>query len=201
MCVRVARQFGIDRVIAVDLVPERLEAARRYGAETIDRSSVKGVPDAIRELTDGRGPDGVIDAVGMEAHGAPLAALAQKAASLLPDAVSAPLTERAGVDRLRALYEAIDAVRRGGTVSITGVYGGTLDPLPMMELFDKQIRITMGQANVRRWVDDILPLLTEEDPLATSDLATHVLPLDDAPKAYETFQEKRDGAIKIVLQP
>ncbi len=109
-------------------------------------------------MTDGRGPDSVIDAVGMEAHGAPLGKLAQDIAGLLPDAVAAKLMEKAGVDRLTALHAAIDTVRRGGTVSIVGVYGGMVDPMPMMTLFDKQITVRMGQANVKRWVDDILPL-------------------------------------------
>jgi threonine dehydrogenase-like Zn-dependent dehydrogenase len=99
------------------------------------------------------------------------------------------------------LLDAIRSVRRGGTLSIIGVYGGAIDPLPMMELFDKQIQIRMGQANVKHWVDDILPLLMDGDPLATEDLATHRLPLDDAPRGYELFQRKEDGAIKVVLAP
>jgi threonine dehydrogenase-like Zn-dependent dehydrogenase len=158
--------------------------------------------DAIRDMTDGRGPDSVIDAVGMEAHGAPLGQLAQNLAGLLPDAVAQKLIEKAGVDRLTALHAAIDTVRRGGTLSVVGVYGGQIDPLPMMTLFDKQITLRLGQANVKRWVDDILPLLTVDgDPLGVDDFATHRLPLDDAPQAYKTFQEKSDGAIKILLQP
>jgi threonine dehydrogenase-like Zn-dependent dehydrogenase len=93
-------------------------------------------------------------------------------------------------------------VRWGATLSISGVYGGALDPIPMMELFDKQLQIRMGQASVRRWTDDILPLLTEDgDPLGTEDLATHKLPLDQAPEAYEMFQKKENGAIKVLLQP
>jgi threonine dehydrogenase-like Zn-dependent dehydrogenase len=107
-----------------------------------------------------------------------------------------------GVDRLSVLYQAIDAVRRGGTVSISGVYGGVMDPLPMMDLFDKQIQLRMGQANVRRWTDDILPmLLGDGDPLGTADMATHRLPLDQGPAAYAMFQKKQDGCIKVVLQP
>ena len=107
-----------------------------------------------------------------------------------------------GVDRLAALYEAIKSVRRGGTLSISGVYGGNMDPLPMFELFDKQIQIRMGQANVRRWTDDILPLLLDDsDPLGTADMATHRLPLDEAPGAYAMFQKKQDGCIKVVLHP
>jgi threonine dehydrogenase-like Zn-dependent dehydrogenase len=138
----------------------------------------------------------------MEAHGAPLGKLAQDMAGLLPDAVAQRLIEKAGVDRLSVLHLAIDTVRRGGTISLSGVYGGALDPMPMMELFDKQVQLRMGQANVRRWVDDIIPLLErDDDPLGVEDLATHRLPLDEAPRAYEIFQKKQEGAIKILLQP
>jgi threonine dehydrogenase-like Zn-dependent dehydrogenase len=107
-----------------------------------------------------------------------------------------------GVDRLSALYEAIDTVRRAGTISIIGVYGGQANPLPMMDLFDKGVKIRMGQAHVKRWVDDIMPLLTgDEDPLGVEDLATHELPLEEAPRGYEIFQKKQEGAIKCVLKP
>jgi threonine dehydrogenase-like Zn-dependent dehydrogenase len=109
---------------------------------------------------------------------------------------------KAGIDRLSVLHNAIDAVRRGGTISLSGVYGGSADPMPMMDLFDKQIQLRMGQANVRRWVGDIMPLVeADDDPLGVEDLATHKLPLDQAPHAYEIFQKKQDGAIKILLQP
>ena len=109
--------------------------------------------------------------------------------------------QTAGVDRLSALNLAIDLVRRGGTISLSGVYGGTADPLPMLQLFDKQIQLRMGQANVRRWVDDILPLLTDDDPLGVDDFATHHVPLTEAPQAYEMFQKKEDGAFKVVFRP
>jgi threonine dehydrogenase-like Zn-dependent dehydrogenase len=200
MCVRIARHHGIEPVLAVDLVPERLELARRYGAETIDASGIDPV-EVILERTDGRGADSVIDAVGMEAHGSRFAELAQKSAGLLPDAAARVIIEKAGIDRLQVLTNAIRSVRRGGTLSISGVYGGALDPLPMMELFDKQIQIRMGQANVKRWVDEIMPLLLDSDPLGSEDFATHRLPLDDGPRAYEMFQKKEDGAIKVVLEP
>jgi threonine dehydrogenase-like Zn-dependent dehydrogenase len=143
----------------------------------------------------------VIDAVGMEAHGSPGTKLVQQIAGLLPDALAAPIMQKSGVDRLNALYTAIDVVRRGGTISVIGVYGGMVDPMPMMTLFDKQIQLRMGQANVHRWVPEILPLLTDADPLGTEDFATHRLPLDAAPEAYEAFQAKKDGMVKTLLQP
>ncbi len=202
MCCRVARQLGATKVIGIDLVPERLELAGRYGVEVLDLREHDDIGDAVRNLTDGRGTDSVIDAVGMEAHGAPIGRMAQNMAALLPDAISRPLTEKAAVDRLSVLHAAIDAVRRGGTISLSGVYGGQLDPLPMMDLFDKQIQLRMGQANVRQWIDEIMPLVTgDDDPLGVEDLATHKLPLDEAPRAYEMFQKKEDGAIKVLLQP
>jgi threonine dehydrogenase-like Zn-dependent dehydrogenase len=202
MCCRIALHRGAGRVIGIDLVPERLELARRYGIEVIDVEEVDDAAEHVRELTEGRGPDSVIDAVGMESHGAPVAEFMQKATALLPDRLGAALAERAGIDRLSALVNAIDAVRRGGTLSVVGVYGGQADPLPMMDLFDKGIQIRMGQAHVKRWIPDLLPLvLDDNDPLATEDLATHVLPLADAPQAYEMFQQKQDGAIKILLTP
>ena len=102
---------------------------------------------------------------------------------------------------MNAFYTAIDLVRRGGTISLIGVYGGADRPLPMTTLFDKQIQLRMGQANVLRWVDDIMPLLTDDDPLGVDSFATHHLPLFDAPHGYEIFQKKLDGAVKVVLRP
>ena len=200
---RVAQQdSAIERVIGVDLVPERLARAASRGVEVIDFSEHEhDLGDVIRAMTHGRGPDSVIDAVGMEAHGSPGPKLAQAMAGLVPDAVAKPLMKNAGVDRLTALYCAIDIVRRGGTVSLAGVYGGMADPMPMMTLFDKQIQLRMGQCNVKRWVDEIMPLLVEDDPLGVDTFATHVLPIDDAPHAYEIFQKKQDGAVKVVLRP
>jgi threonine dehydrogenase-like Zn-dependent dehydrogenase len=201
MCARIARHRGASFVVAVELVPERLEMARRHGIETCTWTEAADVTEALRELTDGRGPDVVIDAVGLEAHGSAPEQLLQRAGGLLPDVVADPLTKAAGVDRLAALQTAVDAVRRGGTISLSGVYGGGADPLPLGVMFDKQIQLRMGQANVKRWIDDILPLLTDDDPLGVHDLTTHRLPLDDAPRAYEMFQKKEDGAIKVLLQP
>jgi threonine dehydrogenase-like Zn-dependent dehydrogenase len=200
MATRIAQQRGIEKVIGVDLVPERIECARAHGVDVVDLEG-DDVVGEIREKTAGRGPDAVIDAVGMEAHGAPFGKLAQNLAGLLPDSVAQKLMETGGVDRLSAMNLAFDLVRRGGTVSLSGVYGGTADPLPMLNIFDKQIQLRMGQANVKHWVDDILPLLGDDDPLGVDDFATHRVPLEEAPRAYEMFQKKEDGAIKVVLSP
>lgn len=200
-CARIARHKGF-RVIGVDLVAERLAMAARHGIETIDASAVDDVPAVIRDMTSGRGTDSVIDAVGMEAHGAPIAAMGQKLVGLLPDRLAAPLAEKAGIDRLSSLYASFHTVRRGGTVSIIGVYGGGADPMPMMELFDKGIQLRMGQAHVKRWIPEILPLLDgDDDPLGAEDLTTHRLPLEDAPHGYDIFQKKQDECIKVVLTP
>ncbi len=202
MSARVAAHRGAGRVIGVDLVPERLERARARGIEVIDLRETDDLAGEVRDRTDGRGPDSVIDAVGMEAHGSTAAKLAQQMAALLPDAVAAKMMQKAGVDRLTALYSAIDIVRRGGTISLIGVYGGMADPMPMLTLFDKQIQLRMGQANVKRWVDDIVPLLSQnEDPLGVDTFATHRLPLAEAPRAYDVFQKKQDGAVKVLLRP
>ncbi|MEU9109284.1 zinc-dependent alcohol dehydrogenase [Streptomyces xanthophaeus] len=202
MSCRIAAHRGARTVIGIDLVPERLERARRRGIHALDlRECGDGLAEAVRDLTDGRGPDAVIDAVGMEAHGSRIAAAAQGLTTLLPDALAAAMMKRAGIDRLSALYTAIDLVRRGGTVSVSGVYGGAADPMPLLTMFDKQLQLRMGQANVRRWVDDILPLLTEGDPLGVDDFATHRLPLEQAPEAYEMFQKKQDGAVKVLFTP
>jgi threonine dehydrogenase-like Zn-dependent dehydrogenase len=202
MCARIARHRGAGLVIGIDLVSDRLAMAQRHGVTTIDAGAEDDVPKAVRDLTDGRGADSVIDAVGMEAHGSTVASAAHRAVAALPDSLGRRLMEKAGLDKLSVLHAAIATVRRGGTISLSGVYGGMADPMPMMELFDKQVQLRMGQANVRRWVDDILPLVEgDEDPLGVEDLATHRLPLTDAPKAYADFQEKRNGTIKVLLQP
>ncbi|MEV5766682.1 zinc-dependent alcohol dehydrogenase [Micromonospora sp. NPDC052213] len=201
-CARVGRHLGADRVIGLDRVPERLAMARRHGIEVLDVSELDDVPGALIDLVDGRGPDAVIDAVGMEAHGAPLGKLAQTAAGLLPDKLAQTMTDKVGVDRLVVLKAALKAVRRGGTVAISGVYGGEVDPMPLMEMFDRGIQVRMGQCHVRRWTDEIIPLLSgDDDPLGVEDLRTHRVPLARAPQAYEMFQKKRDGCVKVVLAP
>jgi threonine dehydrogenase-like Zn-dependent dehydrogenase len=202
MTVRIAKHLGVERAFGVDLVPERLQLAHRYGAEVIDWNDEADPVAEILERTSGRGADSVIDAVGMEAHGAPVVQAMQAVVGKLPSRVGAKLMETVGSDRTTVLHAAIDTVRRGGTISLVGVYGGAATPMPMMDLFDKQIQLRMGQANVKAWIDELLPLVTgDADPLGTEDFATHSLPLAEAPDAYEMFQKKQDGAIKIVLRP
>ncbi|WP_445153432.1 zinc-dependent alcohol dehydrogenase [Arthrobacter sp. Hor0625] len=196
---RIGKHFGL-RVIGVDPVPERRAMAERHGVETLDFS--KDVADELRSMTQGRGADAVVDAVGMEAHESPVAAFAQHAAGLLPDKLAQKAFETVGVDRVSALHTALDAVRRGGTVSLSGVYGGSATPMPLMHMFDKQIQLRMGQCNVRRWTEDLLPLVeADADPLGVMDLVTHQVGLDEAPAMYEKFQNKQDGCIKVVLKP
>jgi threonine dehydrogenase-like Zn-dependent dehydrogenase len=190
------------RVIGIDRVPERLALAAARGVETLDLESVDDVPEAIIALTDGRGVDGTVDAVGMEAHGSPIAEAAIDVVGLLPDQLAKPLTDRLAIDRLAALTNAIKSVRRGGTVSVSGVYGGEVDPMPLMEMFDRGITMRLGQCHVRRWTDDIVKVLDQhEDVLGLETLATHRPGLEDAPAAYEMFQKKQDGCIKVVLKP
>jgi threonine dehydrogenase-like Zn-dependent dehydrogenase len=199
---RIGRHLGAARVIGVDSVPERLEMARRHGIETLDTREVDNVAEALIELTAGRGPDGVIDAVGMEAHDSPGGKAAHTVVAALPDVLANPLADKMAVDRLGALHTAVKAVRRGGTVSVSGVYGGEVDPMPMMEMFDRGITLRMGQCHVKRWIDDILPaVMDDSDPLGTLDMTTHHLPLDQAAHGYEIFQKKQDGCIKVVLNP
>jgi threonine dehydrogenase-like Zn-dependent dehydrogenase len=202
MATRVAQHKGVEHVMAVDLVPERLERARAHGVQAIDLTEHDDLAAVVRDQTGGRGPDAVLEAVGMEAHGAPVGKLAHRLAGLLPDAAAQKVIETAGIDRLSALHTAFDVVRRGGTVSISGVYGGAASPMNLMQLFDKQVQIRMGQANVKRWIDDLLPVVTaDDDPLGTESFATHHVPLDEAPDAYERFQKKEDGTFKVVFKP
>jgi threonine dehydrogenase-like Zn-dependent dehydrogenase len=202
MSTRVAQHRGAGQVIAIDLVPDRLERASGHGVEALNLEEHDDIAEVVRGMTDGRGPISVIDAVGMEAHGAPIGAFAHRLAGMLPDALARKVMETAGIDRLSALHLAIELVQRGGTVSLSGVYGGAASPMPLIQMFDKQINVRMGQANVKRWIDDILPLLAgDDDPLGVDGFATHHLPLEEAPRAYEVFQKKEDGAFKILLKP
>ena len=200
-----ASRIALDRghqVIVVDRVPERLARVAARGATTLNLEEVDDIGEAARELTGGRGPDAVLEAVGMEAHGSPVAEGVQKSLRLLPKKVQELMMKNMGVERLDALYTAFDAVRRGGTVSISGVYGGAVDPMPMFQLFDKQLQLRMGQANVRAWTDDILDVLgQDEDRLGVESFATHHLPLSEAPEAYAKFQTKDDGMVKVLFKP
>jgi threonine dehydrogenase-like Zn-dependent dehydrogenase len=196
---RVGAHLGY-RVLAIDPVPERRAMAERHGIETFDLT--EDVIDRLRDLTNGRGPDSVVDAVGMEAHGAPVSAAAQAAVGILPKPVARAAMQHAGVDRLTSMLNSFELVRRGGTVSLAGVYGGESDPLPMKSLFDKGVTIRMGQCNVKRWIDELLPIVEDAaDAFALNDLVTHTKPLEDAPAMYEIFQKKEDGCIKVVLKP
>ncbi|MEE1813794.1 alcohol dehydrogenase catalytic domain-containing protein [Streptomyces sp. SP18ES09] len=202
MCTRIAAHRGAGTVIGIDLVPDRLSRAAGHGVQVFDLSQHdEQLVDAVRDATGGRGPDAVIDAVGVEAHGSTAARTAQTVTGFLPDALATALMKKAGVDSLAALTLAIDLVRRGGTISLSGVYGGAADPLPLLTMFDKQIQLRMGQANVRRWVDDLMPLLSDGDPLGVEGFATHHLALDQAPQAYADFQKKRDHMVKVLFHP
>ena len=199
---RIGRYLGAERVIGVDSVPERLEMARRHGIETVDMTQVDDVADAIIEMTAGRGADGVVEAVGMEAHDSPVGKAAHAVVGALPDPLAKPMIDKMAIDRLGALRTSLKAVRRAGTVSVSGVYGGEADPLPMMEMFDRGITLRMGQCHVKRWIDEIMPAIEDgSDPLGTLDMTTHHMPLADAPHGYEIFQKKQDSCIKVVLNP
>jgi threonine dehydrogenase-like Zn-dependent dehydrogenase len=202
LATRVAQHLGAGRVLGADLVPERLAMAADHGVETVDTSTVNDLAGAILTLTSGRGADAVVDCVGMEASGNPIAKAIIGVASSLPKPVARAATDRFGIDRLAALYASLASVRRGGTVSVLGVYGGIADPMPMMDMFDKQVTLRMGQANVRRWSDELLALVRQpSDVFDVEGLATHHLDLEAAADGYEMFKEKADGCIKVVLRP
>jgi threonine dehydrogenase-like Zn-dependent dehydrogenase len=201
MATRIAQHQGAGQVIGIDLVADRLQRAAAHGVHTIDLNATADLAGEVRELTGGRGPDSVIDAVGMEAHGSPGGKLAHTLAGLMPDSMAKKVMETAGIDRLAALNSAVEIVRRGGTISLSGVYGGTADPLNMLQIFDKQLNLRMGQANVKRWVEEIMPLLSDDDPLGVDSYASHHVPLTEAPQAYSDFQGKVDGTFKVVFKP
>jgi threonine dehydrogenase-like Zn-dependent dehydrogenase len=205
MSTRIASYQGVNNIIGIDLVPERLARAAKNGVDVIDVREFEGdnqkLAAVVREKTDGRGPNSVIDAVGMEAHGSPNAKALQTVTTLLPDAAAEKIFTKAGIDRLFALYSAIEMVRRGGTISLAGVYAGQADPISLDALFDKQIQVRMGQANAPFWTPEILPLVAEGNVFDVENFATHRLPLDEAAHAYDIFQKKKDNAIKIVLKP
>ena len=187
--IRSARMLGAGRVIAVDNIPERLEMARGAGAETLDFEGIN-VIEALQDMTGGRGPDSCIDAVGMEAHGT--------SPGMLYDWAKTSL--RMATDRPNVIRQAIQACRKGGTISLAGVYGGFLDKIPMGAAFNKGLTFKMGQTHVHRYLQPLLERVQSGD-IDPSEIITHRLPLEEAPYGYEIFKNKKDQCIKVVLDP
>jgi threonine dehydrogenase-like Zn-dependent dehydrogenase len=188
--IRSALLQGAGRVIGIDRFEERLSMAREGGADTINYEQNDDVLDALKELTDGRGPDAAIDAVGLEAHDSSISGLYDKAKQLT----------RLETDRPTALRQVLMAVRNGGTASIAGVYGGFIDKFPIGSVMNRSITIRTGQTHVQRYMEPLLQriLAGEIDP---SMVITHRMSLDDAPAGYEIFKNKEDNCIKVVLKP
>jgi threonine dehydrogenase-like Zn-dependent dehydrogenase len=186
--VKSAFWLGAERVIAIDCYPERLGLARDFGAETLDYSK-HDVLEALREMTHGQGPDGCVDAVGMEAHGTTLDAWYDrvKQATYL------------ATDRLHVFRQAIQACRKGGSVSIPGVYGGFLDKVPFGAAFAKGLRIAMGQTHVHRYLKQLMDRV--EQGFDPAHIISHRGRLQDAPEFYRMFRDKVDGCTKVVLRP
>jgi threonine dehydrogenase-like Zn-dependent dehydrogenase len=183
--------LGAGRVIAIDRFPERLRMAReKGGAETINYEEVESVPEVLKEMTGGRGPDACIDAVGMEAHGHGAMAMYDKVKQ----------ATRLETDRPIVLREAIMACRNGGTVSVPGVYGGFIDKMPMGSVMNRSLTIKTGQTHVQRYTRALLERIHRGD-IDPSFVVTHTLRLEDAPSAYETFKNKEDECIKVILKP
>jgi threonine dehydrogenase-like Zn-dependent dehydrogenase len=205
MATRIAQHLGAKRVVGVDLVPERLARAKAHGVDILDwnefEKDQQKLAEAVRDKLGGNGPMAVIEAVGMEAHGSAGVKTMQTMTGLLPDAAAEKVFTTAGMDRLNSLHNAIEMVGRGGTLSIVGVYAGQADPISLDALFDKQVTVRMGQANAPFLTDEILPLLTDADPLDVDDFATHHVKLEEAATMYDLFQRKSDNCFKVVLQP
>lgn len=187
--IRSAFMLGADRVIAIDRVPERLQMAAAAKAEIINYEEMDA-GEAVTEMTGGRGPDACIDAVGMEAHGTGLDALYDKAKQAV----------RLESDRPTALRQVILACRKGGTVSIPGVYGGFVDKVPLGAAFNKGLTMKMGQTHVHRYLQPLLDRV-QKGEIDPSFVITHRMKLDEAPQAYEIFKQKKDNCIKVVLKP
>jgi len=187
--IRSAFMLGADRVIAIDRVPERLQMAAAAKAEIINYEEIDA-GEAVTEMTGGRGPDSCIDAVGMEAHGTGLDALYDKAKQAV----------RLESDRPTALRQVILACRKGGTVSIPGVYGGFVDKVPLGAAFNKGLTLKMGQTHVHRYLRPLLDRV-QKGEIDPSFVITHRMKLDEAPHAYEIFKQKKDNCIKVVLKP
>jgi threonine dehydrogenase-like Zn-dependent dehydrogenase len=187
--IRSAFMLGAERVIAIDRVPERLAMARAGGAETLNFEEVE-VGDALKEMTGGRGPDAVMDAVGMEAHGKGFEGLYDKAMQ----------TVKIQLDRANVLRQAIVAVRKGGTVSLPGDYIGLVDKVPMGAFMNKGLTMKTGQTHIHKYLRPLLERVQKGD-IDPTFIITHILPLEQAPHGYEIFQQKKDSCIKIVLKP
>jgi threonine dehydrogenase-like Zn-dependent dehydrogenase len=187
--IRSAYLLGAEKVIAIDRFPERLQMARDGGAETLNYEEVD-VIDALKEMTGGRGPDSAMDAVGMEAHGTGV--------GFLYDRVTQ--ATRMQTDRPTALRHVFQACRKGGTVSIPGVYGGIIDKIPMGAAFNKGLTINMGQTHVHRYIEPLTEHI-QQGKIDPSFVITHTVPLEQAPEMYKTFRDKEDGCIKVVLKP
>ncbi len=187
--IRSAYMLGADRVIAIDRVPERLAMAREGKAETINYEEIDA-GEALKEMTGGIGPDSCIDAVGLEAHGTGLDAFYDKAKQSL----------RLETDRPTALRQAIVACRKGGTLSIPGVYGGFVDKFPLGALFSKGLTVKTGQTHVHKYLKPLLDRIQNGD-IDPTFVITHEMGLEEAPQGYEIFKHKRDNCIKIVLNP
>jgi threonine dehydrogenase-like Zn-dependent dehydrogenase len=187
--IRSAFLLGAERVLAIDEVPSRLAMARQAAAETIDMSA-EDVYETIQEKTGGRGPDSCIDAVGLEAHGHTLGAAYDRAKAFVG------LT----TDRITAVRQAVQACRKGGVISLPGVYGGLPDKFPLGAAFSKGLTFKMGQTHVHRYLKKLLGHIQDKD-IDPSFVITHRLKLEDAPFGYRTFHDDRDECIKVVLKP
>ena len=188
--IRSAFLLGADKVIAVDRIPERLELARRGNADIFNYDEDDDMVEVLKQMTGGRGPDACVDCVGMEAHGHDFVALS--------DSVKQKL--KLSFDRPKVLRQAIQSCRKGGTVSIPGVYGGLLDKIPFGSAFGKGLTFKMGQTHVHSYLDPLLRKI-EAGEIDPSFVITHRIGLDDAPEAYRTFRDKQDGCIKVVIDP
>jgi threonine dehydrogenase-like Zn-dependent dehydrogenase len=187
--IRSAFMLGAERVIAIDRIPERLELAKQSGAETINYEELDaGV--AVKEMTGGRGPDCCIDAVGMEAHGTGVMAMYD----------TIKQTVRMETGRALVLRQAIVAWRKGGKVSVPGVYGGFIDKMPMGAFVNKGLTMRSGQTHVHRYLQPLMEKI-QAGAIDPSFLITHRLPLNDAPRAYKIFRDKEENCIKVVLKP
>jgi threonine dehydrogenase-like Zn-dependent dehydrogenase len=192
--IRSAKLLGAGRVIVIDRIPERLAMAKEADAEVLNYEEDENVFETLKDMTKGRGPDSAIDAVGMEAHGqGDLNTIAYAY-----DKVKQTIVP--GTDRITALRQVIHAVRKGGTVSIVGVYGGMADKFPTGIMMNKGLTIKQGQTPVQKYVGQLFKRV-QEGEIDPSFVITHTLPLEEAPNAYEIFSEKKDNCIKVVLKP